>query len=288
MTTDTGIQSGTATGLTSDTGADSGSDSGAGAGAKERAQQAASAATDQSKHVAGVAIDEASSVAAEAKAQAGNLVGEARSQLQGQLSDQGRQQKDMVASTLGSFGDDLASMAENGSGLAAQVAHEVADRAQSLSRHLEGREPGELLDDVRQFARQRPGTFLLGALAAGVVVGRLARGTKDAIAAADGAPSTGTSTGTSTGSSSGSGSIASAGESTASSAGLSGAGDDSTRRVTPGAPDTASVHAGHGQPTQPVDVGPASSTGYSSPPAGTGLAGAPDGGSAGGPQGGTS
>jgi hypothetical protein len=272
MTTDTGT--GTATGLTSDPGADSDD----GAGAKERAQQAASTAADQSKHVASTAVDEAMGVAAEAKAHATNLVGEARSQLQGQLSDQGRQQKDMVASTLGSFGDDLASMAESGSGLAGQVAREVADRAQSLSRHLDGREPAELLDDVRRFARQRPGTFLLGALAAGVVVGRLARGTKDAIAAAEGNP--GTSQG-------------------------SGSAGDEPRRVTPGAPDTTSVHASHGQPTQstqpthpqptqstqPFEVGPSSSTGYSSPPAGTGLAGAPDGpeeGPVGGPQGGTS
>ncbi len=77
-------------------------------------------------------------------------------------------------------------MAQNGSGLAADVAHQVAERARSLSRHLDGREPSELLDDVRRFARQRPGTFLLGALAAGVIVGRLARGTKDAIDAAEG------------------------------------------------------------------------------------------------------
>jgi len=32
---------------------------------------------------------------------------------------------------------------------------------------------------VRGFARRRPGTFLLGALAAGIVAGRLARGAKD-------------------------------------------------------------------------------------------------------------
>jgi hypothetical protein len=49
-----------------------------------------------------------------------------------------------------------------------------------MASHLDGKEPSELLDDVRQFARRRPGTFLLGALAAGVVVGRLTRGAKAA------------------------------------------------------------------------------------------------------------
>jgi hypothetical protein len=79
------------------------------------------------------------------------------------------------------FSEDLENMASQGQGgLAGQLAREVADRARSLSTHLEQREPRDLLDDVRDFARRKPGTFLLGALAAGVVAGRLARGTKDA------------------------------------------------------------------------------------------------------------
>ena len=167
MTTGTGTGSGTETWLGTETGGGNGDD----AGSKERAQHAASTAADEGKHVAGVVAEETKSVAGEAKDHARNLVSEARSQLQGQVDDQSRQQKDMLVGTLSTFGDDLASMAQNGSGLAADVAHQVAERASSLSRHLDGREPSELLDDVRRFARQRPGTFLLGALAAGVVVG---------------------------------------------------------------------------------------------------------------------
>ena len=179
-------RTGTETWLGTETGGGNGDD----AGGKERAQHAASTAADEGKHVAGVVAEEAKSVAGEAKDHARNLVSEARSQLQGQVDDQSRQQKDMLVGTLSTFGDDLASMAQNGSGLAADVAHQVAERASSLSRHLDGREPSELLDDVRRFARQRPGTFLLGALAAGVIVDRLARGTKDAIDAAEGTQDT--------------------------------------------------------------------------------------------------
>ena len=62
------------------------------------------------------------------------------------------------------------------SGLAAEVARQAAERARSFSSSIDGREPAELLDDLRGFARRRPGLFLLGALAAGVVAGRLARG----------------------------------------------------------------------------------------------------------------
>jgi hypothetical protein len=56
----------------------------------------------------------------------------------------------------------------------------MSDRARQVGARLDGREPQELLDDVRGFARRRPGTFLLGSLAAGVLVGRLLRGAKDA------------------------------------------------------------------------------------------------------------
>jgi F0F1-type ATP synthase membrane subunit b/b' len=154
-------------------------------GTTERAQQTASTAADEGRHVAGVAAGEVQSVAAEAGQQVRSVVDDAMQQAKGQLDDQSRQQKDRLAGTLATFGDDLSRMSETGSGLVADVAAEVGDRARSLSRQLDQREPSELMDDVRRFARQRPGTFLLGAVAAGVVVGRLLRGAKDAVEAAE-------------------------------------------------------------------------------------------------------
>ena len=68
--------------------------------------------------------------------------------------------------------------------MATDLAREVSDRVRTLGSHLENREPAQLLDDARDFARRRPGTFLLGALAAGVVAGRLFRATADGAAAA--------------------------------------------------------------------------------------------------------
>jgi len=210
-------------------------------GTAERAQRAASTAADEGRHVAGVAASEAQGVAAEVGHQARSVVDSAVVEAKGQLDDQSRQQKDRLAGTLATFGDDLNRMSESGSGLAADLAHEAADHARSLSRHLDGREPSELLDDVRRFARQRPGTFLLGALAAGVVAGRLLRGTKDAVDAAEALD---------------------------------------TPQVTPGVPHTTSVGAGQGQPTQPTRpvtvTTPPSASGYSSPPLGSGLGSGPD------------
>lgn len=234
--------------------------------AKERAQEAASTAAQQGQHVAGKAAGEAQHVAAEAKEQVRGLAEQAKSEVSSHLQDQGKQGKDRITGTLSTFGDDLAGMAENSSGLAADVAQEVAQRVRAFTDHLERSEPSDLLDDVRRFARRRPGTFLVGSLAAGVVVGRLLRGTKDAVDAAD-----------------------------ATSGGPSHYATD-TPRVTPGAPDTTSVTASHGQPTgvptgtpsgSPTGIDPAlpggvpgagtggtspNATGYSSPPAGTGIA----------------
>ncbi|WP_148613474.1 hypothetical protein [Nocardioides rubriscoriae] len=147
----------------------------------DHTRAAAATAADEGKHVAGVAQGEATKVVGEAAAQARSLAGEATTQVAEQVADQTRVQRDKLVGTLGSLGDDLDQMAERGNGgLAADVAREVAGHARSLTSYLDGREPGDLLEDVRDFARRRPGTFLLGALAAGVVAGRLARGVKDA------------------------------------------------------------------------------------------------------------
>ena len=149
--------------------------------AKDRAQDAASTASDEGRHVAGVAQQEAGNVTSEAVAQARHVMDQAMTQ----VSAQSQEQKDRLAGTLRTFGDDLESMtAQANPGLAADLSRQVSGYARSIGDHLQSREPGELLDDVRRFARRRPGTFLLGALAAGVVVGRLVRGAADGTAGA--------------------------------------------------------------------------------------------------------
>ncbi len=144
---------------------------------KEQVQQTASTAADESKHVAAVVGEEAQNVAGQAKDQVRELLDETL----GQVNEQSRTQLDRLVGTLRSVSTDLESMASSAdSGLATQLTQQVAERARGLSAHLDGREPSDVLDDVRQFARRRPALFLLGALSAGVVVGRLARGAKQA------------------------------------------------------------------------------------------------------------
>ena len=149
--------------------------------AKERAQNATGTASDEGRHLAGVTQQEAGNVASEAANQARRVMDDAMSQ----VSSQSKEQQDRLAGTLRTIGDDLESMTSQASpGVAQDLTRQVTGYVRSFTDHLESREPAELLDDVRQFARRRPGTFLLGALAAGVVVGRLARGAADGIAGA--------------------------------------------------------------------------------------------------------
>ena len=151
--------------------------SGGAEGVKEQANEAAGTAASEGKRVAGIAGDEAQKVLGETKHQARALMDEAR----GQLEEQSRTQRDRLVEMLGTLGQDLDRMAgQTESGLASELVGNAAARVQTVSRHLEGREPAQLVDDVRDFARRRPGVFLLGALAAGVVAGRVARGAQKA------------------------------------------------------------------------------------------------------------
>lgn len=128
----------------------------------------------QAKEVAKTATEQAKNVAQETGSQVRNLAGSATEELRGQAATQ----QERVASGLRTLADDLSSMRTgNGSDrMAGELMQEISSRAHRAADWLEHREPGQLLDEVRDYARRHPGTFLLGALAAGLVVGRLTRG----------------------------------------------------------------------------------------------------------------
>lgn len=145
--------------------------------AQDPGQASVSTAADEGKHVGGVAAREAQSVAGDVKAQARNFLDDTRQQ----VSEQASVQRDRLVELLRSLSHDLRDMADHASdaGLARQLVHQGADRAERIGSSIDRREPADLLEDVRTFARRKPGVFLAGALVAGVVAGRFARGVKD-------------------------------------------------------------------------------------------------------------
>jgi hypothetical protein len=141
--------------------------------AKNQAATVASGAADAAKDVAGTVKEQASQVTAEAGKQVRQLWGQAQSE----LTEQASTQQQRLAGGLRDLGDQLRSMAQRSdqSGVAVDVAHQAADKAHQVADWFDNRDPGSVLNEVRRFARQRPGTFLAIAVGAGLVAGRLAR-----------------------------------------------------------------------------------------------------------------
>ena len=140
--------------------------------AREEAGQLKETSADAARQVAGTAKDKASDVTSDVRQQTQRLAGQTRDQLVGQAS----QQKTRATQSLRSVGDELRGMAEHGqSGLGSQLAQHGARFTDQAADFLEQHEPAELLDEVRGWARRKPGTFLLVAAAAGMVAGRLTR-----------------------------------------------------------------------------------------------------------------
>jgi len=146
--------------------------------AKDQAGAVAGTASDAGKHMAGVAGEQAGQVASEAAQQVKDLVQQTR----GELTEQAATQQKRVAGGLRSLGEELHSMAQNSEqkGPATDLVQQAAERTSKVASWLEDREPGNVVEEVTRFARQRPGAFLAIAAGAGLLVGRLGRGLKAA------------------------------------------------------------------------------------------------------------
>jgi len=140
--------------------------------ARDEAGQLKETSAEAAHQVAETVKDKASDVTSDAREQTRRLASQTRDELVGQVS----QQQERAANGLRSVSDELREMAEHGeSGLGAQLARHGADFTSQAADFLQQHEPGDVLDEVRGFARRKPGTFLLLAAAAGVVAGRLTR-----------------------------------------------------------------------------------------------------------------
>ncbi|MCU1537098.1 MAG: hypothetical protein JWP82_1449, partial [Humibacillus sp.] len=142
-------------------------------------------ARDEAKSVTADAAESGKKVAGTAASEVKDVVGEARTQLsshlhqvKGQATEQASGQSDRAVQGMHTLSDELRQMASSSgsSGIATDLAGQAADRVQSIAGWLEQRQPSEVLDEVRSYARRRPGTFLAGAALLGLIGGRLTRG----------------------------------------------------------------------------------------------------------------
>jgi len=155
--------------------------------AKDEAANVGQTAKEATGQVATTASEQAKNVAGETKRQAKDLIDQAGTQ----VTEQAGAQKEKAVGGLRSLADELRSMAEgNGAqgGMTGDLARQAADKAHDFAGWLDQRDPGSLIEEIRQLARRKPGTFLIGAALAGVAAGRLTRG---AVAANDSSETSG-------------------------------------------------------------------------------------------------
>jgi hypothetical protein len=144
---------------------------------RETAQQEGTAMAQHARQAAG-------DVGATARAQAGQVAHEATGQakhvardMRERVADEAEEQARRVSRQINRIADELGTMAD-GSGpdsLTAGALRQVADTSRQAARYLDERGARGLLDSAQDFARRKPGTFLIGAAVAGFMVARAAK-----------------------------------------------------------------------------------------------------------------
>ncbi len=76
---------------------------------------------------------------------------------------------DGIAQALRTASDELR---DQGQPMAAEYSRYAADSIESMARSLERREVGDVVNSIEEFARERPGAFLGGAMVAGFALAR--------------------------------------------------------------------------------------------------------------------
>lgn len=142
--------------------------------AKKQAGQVAQTAKHAGTQVAGTVKEQAGAVTAEVGHQARNLLNQTR----GEIADQASTQQQRVAGGLHSLADEIQGLldGEPRDGMASDLARTASDKAHEIADWLDRRDPASLLEEVRSYARRRPGVYLAVALGAGILAGRLTRG----------------------------------------------------------------------------------------------------------------
>jgi hypothetical protein len=142
--------------------------------AKAESAEVAETAKQAGKDVMSEVSEQSSAVAHTAKDQIQQLATQTRQELKAQSEQRGEQ----VAVRLQTWAGQLKALAEGRVEDAGELRALVGDaqqRLESYASSLRERGPDGVLQDVRRFARRRPGMFLLAAGVTGFAIGRLVK-----------------------------------------------------------------------------------------------------------------
>jgi vacuolar-type H+-ATPase subunit H len=156
--------------------------------ARAETSHVADTAGDKAHEVAGSAKEQAQHVAYSARSEASQLVGTASEQAKtvlnevtGELSQKADEQARRLSERLHEVATQLQSMADktDQQGLAVSAVGTLGEQSEKLAERLKNDGTAGIASDVRRYARNNPGSFLLGALVTGAAAGRISRGIKD-------------------------------------------------------------------------------------------------------------
>ena len=166
-----------------------------------QAQETAQKAAEEGKAVVGTAAEHARELTGEARDQLQTVAGEARDQARRALSTTTDELETQLDQRLGDAtamargrADELRALAEGrpeDAGSTRDLALKASQRLDAMADRVDDLGVRGVVEEVSEFARRRPLLFLAGAAGAGLVVGRLARATKDSVAVAQAQPGNG-------------------------------------------------------------------------------------------------
>jgi hypothetical protein len=133
-----------------------------------------STTTEGVREVAGEVGEQAKAVASEAKRQLDQVVTQGREEVRQQMDQRNAQ----MAEQLRTLSQQFSALAQGNTSEAGPLLGYVNDaqtQVQRLAMRLESGGPQGVVDDISRFARRRPGLFLISAMGAGFLTGRVLR-----------------------------------------------------------------------------------------------------------------
>ncbi|HEV3001050.1 MAG TPA: hypothetical protein VGW75_09965 [Solirubrobacteraceae bacterium] len=133
---------------------------------------AAEQAREKAGEVAGQAQEKAQELAGQATEQARQAAGQARNRMREQVDQRSTQAGQQVTSQASDIRTVAQQLREQGKDRPAQLAEQAADRAERVGSYLTESDADRILDDIEDFARQRPWAVVAGGMALGFVASR--------------------------------------------------------------------------------------------------------------------
>ena len=117
--------------------------------------------------VAGQTRQQGQQLAQQARQQAGELANRGSEQVKSQLANQKHEASQRMTPIQTALRETAQQLRKQGQGSVGQYADQTADQVERFSGYLRETDVDEIMDEVRGFARRRPGLFLGSAVALG-------------------------------------------------------------------------------------------------------------------------